>query len=167
MKIYTNVDWEEAVRKAEVADAVVAAIVEKQAERRKRIAAENEILDTELDGPISKRLVAWDAKTKLQNRLLGPWIIDRARRWGSATIYRRGLEEYVARGVEKDPWSRRGWLRVWLKDAPVWRFDYGGYTSVCRSGNVLLGPPTDEPGDFEARLEEASNLLVKAGFILP
>lgn len=152
MKIYTNEDWEQATREVEAAEAAVAAIVEKQAEQRYRIAVEKEALDAELDGPISKRAAALSKKFKLQEHLLGPWIVDCTERWESATIYDRGREE--------DVWARRGWLRVMLKSDPVWALDYG-------KGRISLGKPTEEPGDFEARLEEASNILIKAGFILP
>jgi len=152
MKVYTNEDWEQAVREVEAAEAAVAAIVEKQAEQRYRIATEKEALDAELDGPISRRASADNFVHNLRWRLLGPWIIDRSERWGKAVVYHRDGDQ--------DCWGRRGWLRVILESDPVWAFDYS-------QKRVKLGTPTDKPSDFEARLEEASNLLIKAGFILP
>lgn len=152
MKIYTNADWEEAVHKADAAAAAVAAIVEKQKEQRCRIVEEKEALDAELDGPVNRRASAYSFVNNLRWWLLGPWIIDRSERWEGAVIYHRDGPQ--------DCWNRRGWLRVMLRDGPMWQFDYN-------HDSVALGAPTDEPGDFEMRLEEATNLLVKAGFIFP
>lgn len=161
----TLADYQAACLALSKAQSTAAAVQAEQEAERAAAAATLARLNAELAPHRQKVKQAQEQVDALRARLIGPWVIDKARRWFSGTMYT---------GTGEKAWfNRRVWLRVVSRDQrdPQWQWevDIDPLNGEGPRAFVVLGPPDGSKSseeDFDTRRRVVEKMLTERGWVI-